>query len=221
MNHLLNHMMLAFNRSQMNVGYAHLGIITSVNPADYTVKVMLQPEEIETGFIPYCTTSYGWIAPPMGGEQCLVLFERGNNNVPVGALLIFWDGNRAPGVTSPGDTGAGEILLRHSSGSHIKLSSDGKILINGNTEIDVTTPVLKITASQTIDLTSTAATTIQAPTINLKGNVVIDGTLTANNGTITMTNGNIETPDDIIAGGISLKTHRHPDPQGGDTGEPI
>jgi hypothetical protein len=78
MNHLLNHMFLAANRHQMNIGYAHLGIITSVNPVDYTVKVLLQPEEIETGFIPFCTPFYGWVAPPSGGEQCLVLFERGN-----------------------------------------------------------------------------------------------------------------------------------------------
>jgi phage baseplate assembly protein V len=220
-NELLNHMLLAHNRAQMNIGYPHLGIISSVNPTDYTVKVILQPEELETGFIPYCTPFYGWVAPPVGGEQCLVLFERGNNNVPVAALLLYWNNHRAPGVASDGDTLGGEILLKHSSGSYVKLSNDGKISINGNVEIDVTTP--------TYNVTSTVNITLQAPLINLKGNVVIDGTLSANSGDFVMdntaltTNKNIVSTQDVTASGISLKTHVHSGVTSGgsDTGAPV
>jgi phage baseplate assembly protein V len=220
-NQLLNHIFLGANRAQMNIGYAHLGIITSVDPVDYTVKVLLQPEEIETGFIPYCTPIYGWVAPPSGGEQCLVLFERGNNNVPVAALLLYWNEARAPGVSSPGDTGAGEMLLRHSSGSYVKLTNDGKVLINGNTEIDATGSTIKLTANTAID--------IQAPIINITGNVVLDGNLTTNNGDTTIidgvitTNANIVTSADIQADGISLKTHVHSGVTSGsdDTGAPV
>jgi phage baseplate assembly protein gpV len=183
MNQLVNHMMLAFNRSQMNVGYAHLGIISSVDAVNYSVKVLLQPEEIETGFIPYCTPVYGWVAPPSGGEQCLVLFERGNNNVPIGALLLYWDNARAPGVSSPGDTAAGEMLLRHSSGSYVKLNNDGKVLVNGQVEIDVTAPKLVITIAGEVDLTVggdlnatvTGDANIQGATVNVTGNKVFLG----------------------------------------------
>jgi hypothetical protein len=67
MNRLLNHMFLAANRSQMNVGYSHFGIITSVNATDYIVKIQLQPEEIETGMdslfdsiLWICCAAIGW-----------------------------------------------------------------------------------------------------------------------------------------------------------------
>lgn len=217
MNPLLNHMFLAANRAQMSIGYAHLGIITSVNATDYTVKVQLQPEEIETGWIPFGTPFYGWVAPPSGGEQCLVLFERGNNNVPVAALLYYWDGNRAPGIASEGDTAAGEILLKHSSGSYIKLNSAGKVLINGNVEIDITTPTLDITTTQNItinsggniNVTSTGNVSVQAANVTMTGNSVSLG----NGGTsdsLTLFN-------EIKSW---LDSHQHSDPQGGTTGGP-
>jgi phage baseplate assembly protein V len=229
-NEFLNHIFLGANRAQMNIGYTQLGIITSVDAVDYTVKVLLQPEEIETGFIPYCTPFYGWVAPPSGGEQCLVLFERGNNNVPVAALLLYWNDARAPGMVTPGDTAAGEILLKHSSGSYVKLTDDGKILINGQTEIDVTAPKLVVTTTGDVDITSSGGEiTAQATTINLKGNVIIDGTLTANNGAITMnsgvitTNANIITSQDVQASGISLTSHVHSGVTtgGSNTGGPV
>lgn len=238
-NQLLNHIYLGANRAQMNIGYAHLGIITSVDPVDYTVKVLLQPEEIETGFIPYCTPVYGWVAPPSGGEQCVVLFERGNNNVPVAAMLLYWNNYRAPGAESPGDTQAGEILLRHSSGSYIKLSNSGQVLINGQTAINTTSQTLTVTTQQDIklisdggnvDVTATGGEiTLESPAINLKGDVVIDGTLTANNGAITMnggvitTNADIITTEDVQAGGVSLKGHVHGGVTSGgnNTGAPV
>jgi phage baseplate assembly protein V len=220
-NQLLNHMMQAFNRSQMNVGYAHLGIITSVDAVNYSVKVLLQPEEIETGFIPYCTPVYGWVAPPSGGEQCLVLFERGNNNVPIGALLLYWDQSRAPGVSSPGDTAPGEMLVKHSSGAHVKLTNEGKVLINSQLEIDATAPVYKIT--------STTSITLDAPNTFVTNNLIVGGNIEANNGAITMNNGAITTNADIIttqdiqASGVSLKTHLHSGVTtgGSNTGAPV
>jgi phage baseplate assembly protein V len=232
-------MFLAANRANMNAGWPHLGIITSVNPADYTVKVLLQPEEIETGFIPFSTLFYGWVAPPKGGEQCMVLFDRGNNNVPIAALLLYWDNARAPGVSNPGDTGAGEILLKHSSGSYVKLNNAGKIIINGHVEIDVTTPKLVITTTGDVDVTvggnltanvagtteieSTGNATIKAPIIDLDGNVVISGNLTANNGSISMTDGNFTTSADVVADGVSLHNHVHSEVTTGDddTGAPV
>ena len=215
-NQLLNHIFLGANRAQMNIGYAHLGIITSVDPVDYTVKVLLQPEEIETGFIPYCTPVYGWVAPPSGGEQCLVLFERGNNNVPVAALLLYWNEARAPGVSSPGDTGAGEMLLRHSSGSYVKLKNDGKVIINSTTEIDATTPKLVITTTGDVEVNAGGNAEVIAT-----GNAVLQG----NNATVqgnTVTLGDGSTPESLAfyqALKDYIDNHVHP-VDGGDTGVP-
>jgi phage baseplate assembly protein V len=221
MNELLNHIFLGVNRSKLNDGNPHLGIVTSVNPVDYTIKVLLQPEEIETGFIPFATLFYGWVAPPKGGEQCLVLFDGADKNVPIGALLFYWDNGRAPGVTTDGDILSGEILLKHTNGSYFKFGNDGKIKINGNLEIDTTTPTYHVTATTNV--------TLQAPIINLKGSVVIDGTLSANNGDFVMddtaltTTKNIISTQDVTAGGISLKTHVHSGVQSGgsNTGAPV
>jgi phage baseplate assembly protein gpV len=224
-NQLLNHMMQAFNRSQMNVGYAHLGIISSVDAPNYSVKVLLQPEEIETGFIPYCTPVYGWVAPPSGGEQCLVLFERGNNNVPIGALLLYWDQSRAPGVSSSGDTAAGEMLLRHSSGSYVKLNNAGKVLINGQVEIDVTTPKLVITTTGDVDLTvggNLTATVTGNTNITSTGDTAVEGdNVTVTGNAVSLGNGS--TPESLTFF-QELKnwadTHVHSDPQGGNTSAP-
>lgn len=222
-------MFYAINRGQLNIGQPQFGFVTSVDASGYNIKVMLQPDEVETGFIPYGTSVYGWVAPPKGGELALVLFQGGQKNVPIGAILFYWDGFRAPGITTNGDTAAGEMLLRHSSGSYVKLDNTGKVLINGNTEIDVTAPTLNVTTTQAINLTATNSVTIQAPTINLKGDVVLDGNLTTNSGNTTIINGvittnaNIVTSQDVQASGISLKTHVHGGVTtgSGDTGAPV
>lgn len=158
--------------------------------------------------------------------------------MPVAALLLYWNEARAPGASSPGDTGAGEILLRHSTGSYVKLTKDGNVIINANTAINTTSQTLTITTTQdtklisdaNVDIAATSGQiTLESPQINLKGNTVIDGTLTANNGAITMENGtittnaNIITSQDVKASGISLKTHVHNGVTSGgsDTGAPV
>lgn len=227
MSQLLNHMMLAINRSQMNIGYAQLGIISSVDAPSYAVKVLLQPEQIETGFIPFPTLFYGFVAPPKGGEQCLVLFERGNNNVPIPASLIYWDQSRAPGINSDGDTQPGEILLIHKdTGSYIKWTNDGKLLINGNVEIDITTPILNITTTGNVTLSAggnLSANIAGDANINTTGQATLKGaTTTITGGTVTLGDGT--TAEDALVKYTELKTafdaHVHPDPQGGDTGTP-
>jgi uncharacterized protein involved in type VI secretion and phage assembly len=178
------------------------------------------------------TPFYGFVAPPSGGEQCLVTFERGNNNVPVAAGMAYWDGYRAPGISSPGDTQAGEILLKHSSGSYLKLTSDGKVLINGDTEIDITTPTLNITTTQNITINAGGNVGITATgNVNVEstGNVVIDGanvTVTGENVTVTgdsVSLGNGGAGDSLTLFNelkAYIDTHIHSDPQGGETGAP-
>lgn len=167
---LTNHIQASILRYQYNIGYVRLGQVSSSNPANSTIKVIIQPEQTETGFIPYCTPWIGWFAPPSNGDQALVLFQEGDKNVPIGAMLLYWDGSVQP----PANIVAGEAILHHSSGSLIKLTNDGKITINGNVEIDVTSPALNITTTNNvtvnaanINMTATGAINLTAPAINI------------------------------------------------------
>jgi phage baseplate assembly protein V len=124
-------------------------------------------------------------------------------------------------------------------GKFRKLFSDGTLIEYDKTAGKLTVDVkgqleAKATGAASIDtLTTLNATagvkaTVQAPVIELTGNVVVSGTLTAGGvviapgGTIgtqgggpLQATGNIETTGDVVAGGKSLKTHTHTAPSGG------
>jgi len=101
---------------------------------------------------------------------------------------------------------------------------NGKVIVNATSDIDAT--------SQTnINATASIQATIQAPAIQLNGNVVVAGTLSAgslalapvsgNAGADGKVHGDIEltgtlTADtDVKTGTISLKNHKHTAPSGG------
>lgn len=132
---LLNHMMQAINRNQQNIGYVQLGIITSVNPKNSSIKAQIQPDNYETGFIPYLTPWIGWYAPPTSGQQVVVLYQEGSKNVPIGAMVVY-----TPSMLPPAGLVSGEAILHHSSGSSIKLSNSGDITVNGTTNVNITCP---------------------------------------------------------------------------------
>lgn len=218
-------MQLAFNRSQLTIGYCRLATITNVNAANYTITANIQPEDVNTGYIPFCTMWEGWVAPPSPGQLALIFFQEGSFNVPIGALILY--SPQPIGISQAGDVVSGEAALIHCTGgvpdSYIKLDNAGKVIINGKTEIDLTAPKLKITTTGDVDATVggdlnatvTGSVTITAPTINLDGDVIISGTLSANDGNITMidgvfsTNANIVTTADVLAQGVSLHGHVH------------
>ena len=65
-----------------------------------------------------------------------------------------------------------------------------------------------------IELLATVKTTVQSPTIHLKGDVIIDGNVTHNgntthNGSLNQS-GSQTVSGDVVASGVSLKSHTHP-----------
>ncbi|MDH0032912.1 MULTISPECIES: hypothetical protein [unclassified Acinetobacter] len=74
---------------------------------------------------------------------------------------------------------------------------------------------------ENIELLARTKATIEAPTINLKGKVVIEGDI-EHTGNQTTT-GKITATEDVVSGGKSLKTHVHGGVQngGGTTSQPI
>jgi hypothetical protein len=222
---MLNHMFLAANRAQAVIGYVRLGYVSSVNPAAYEIKVQLSPDLTETGFIPYATPWYGWVAPPTPGQQALVLFQEGAKDVPIGAMLLYWDGARAPGVATDGDIVSGEMLLKHSSGSYITLNNNGQVVINGHTAINTTSQTLSITTTQNATLTVGANLTANVTgtaNITAQGNATLKGANTAvTGGTVTLGDGVTTTGALALYDALKAEYDAHVHPVGGgDTGEP-
>lgn len=78
--------------------------------------------------------------------------------------------------------------------------------------VKVTAPRVEVVAPVT-EIVASTSTTITSPEIFLNGHV------NGNNGADF--NGTVTATTDVIGGGISLKNHVHPDPQGGNTGPPL
>lgn len=110
------------------------GTVTSYDKDTHTVKAMLQPEEVETGWLPIMVlmAGQGWgvYAAPAQGDQALLIFAEGDALVGVCVGFIPNDEDIPPAVP------AGEIWLQHEEGSFLKLTSDGKIVSKGPWEHD-------------------------------------------------------------------------------------
>ena len=114
---------------------------------------------------------------------------------------------------------AGEVIIGNPlTGAKIHFKADGSIhmVAPGGFVLDVTGSA-EINASENIDLIATEEINETAPQINLNGNVG------ANNGEISMVDGVLSTSEDIVADGISLKSHLHSGVQtgGGNSGPPV
>ncbi|WP_284076247.1 phage baseplate assembly protein V [Herbaspirillum aquaticum] len=128
------------------------GIVSSYNPDTYSVKVRIQPDNDETGWLSLAAAAVGndWgvIFAPSIGDQVDVHFEEGNANSGFVCSRFFDDQDRPMAVLS------GEFWMVHKTGSFLKFTSDGKISVNGAAEIDVTTPVVNIVASGAANVTA-------------------------------------------------------------------
>lgn len=219
---------------------AKMGEITGFNPQTWSVNVTFYPLSSDDGNdagaveVPLTASwvgnGWGLYCAPALGTEVTVLFANGDLQEPIGLGFIFsGQVNPAQGIQSE------ECWLIHQSGSLIKLTNDGKLTINGNTEIDITAPEINITTTGAVNVTSGTIATIQAatainldaPIVNVSQDIVIANDLSANNGQITMTGGvfNADTliaSNDVTAAGVSLHNHVHSGVTGGsdDTGPP-
>lgn len=92
---------------------------------------------------------------------------------------------------------------------NIKAKADGNIVADAQGKVSASSP---------------SSASLTAPVINLNGNVFIGGFLAVRGkqgvpGNASF-NGSIDATGDVVGSGISLVTHRHSDPQGGQTGPP-
>lgn len=135
------------------------GIVSSYDPDAYAIKARLQPDDIETGWMPILVlmAGKGWgvYAAPDNGDQCLMLFQEGDPTVGLCIGFLPSDEDKPPRVET------GEIMLiAKDADASIKLKPDGKIISKGSWEHEGT---LKV--SETIhadgDITTDADVTAQ------------------------------------------------------------
>ncbi len=134
-----------------------VGKITGYDNVNFLATVELQPADgdepaLQTGWLPIASpwigNGWGMFFPPNIGDICEVHYQEGS-------LQNGYVGGRFFGLTSaPVSVDSGEMLLRHVTGSFLKFTNDGKVSLNGNVEIDVTSPTIKITCSTEVDLTA-------------------------------------------------------------------
>jgi phage baseplate assembly protein gpV len=114
------------------------GVVASVDPARYAVRVMLQPEAVLSGWLPvltpWCGAGWGMVCPPSPGDQVLVVAQEGDADHGIVIGTSFSDQARAPMLD--GDVAPpGEIWLVHRSGSALRLRNDGTVRVDGDLHV--------------------------------------------------------------------------------------
>lgn len=142
------------------------GIVSGYDPANYSAKVRVMPEDRETGWLPLVSpwigNNWGMFAPPSIGDAVEVQFQEDDAEAGYVCQRFFNDSDRPLSVQS------GEFWLVHKTGAFFKLTNDGKALINGQVEIDATAPTINITATANVNVQAGGVATIQAPSIILR-----------------------------------------------------
>lgn len=127
MTHLLNLIKAGAGGLDGRTGVARFGLVSSFDPVNYAARVLLQPENVLTGWLPVMSlwvgAGWGLAAPLVAGAQVLVIAQEGDaeQGVVIGAVWSM--------VDKPLAAPAGELWLQHQKGSFIKLTNDGNIAL--------------------------------------------------------------------------------------------
>src|SRR6516165_2050847 len=106
MERLLNALKGASGRLDQLQAQPRFGIVTSVSPSDATVRVLLQPEAVLTGWLPVLSpwvgAGWGMICPPSPGDQVMVLAQEGDAEHGIIVGRAYSD-QQAPPATPVGE----------------------------------------------------------------------------------------------------------------------
>lgn len=170
---MINQIKRVISEFLSNITLTKYGQISAYNPNNYTVKVLLLPEQIETGFIPLATiwvgNQFGGVFGPNIGDSVKLDFIDGSVQATIVGGRFFNNTALPPLVNS------GQAALVDSKGSYIRLNNDGTITIGAPNGITLTTP-----------------------TLTQNGNLQVNGNITASGDVI----GNGISLDNHIHGGV-------------------
>lgn len=138
MNQLMNMMAMRATMAQSAFSGTRQGVITAYDPAEYAIKVSLQPTGEETGWIPlgspWAGAGWGFAAGPMIGAEVEINFDSGTVGVGMAGSQFYNNEDRCPGPPS------GEFWIVHKSGTLLKFLNSGEILVSSETKITYKAP---------------------------------------------------------------------------------
>jgi phage baseplate assembly protein gpV len=134
-----------------------VGTVSSYDPDRHAVKMLLQPEEIETGWVPIASphigNGFGIVVGPGIGDQMTIGYHEGDLNSPYASGRLFSDDDQPPVAQS------GELVLQTQAGVVIKADKTGALSItlnnqaltinSGSGQITITGPVAIVGPSLT------------------------------------------------------------------------
>lgn len=136
------------------VGMTRVGTVSSYDPNAYAVKVLLQPEGKETGWLPLLSpwvgNGWGLFAPPSLGDMIEVHYQEGGHEAGFAAQRFFNDEDRPLACPS------GEFWLVHKSGSALKFTNDGDVLVVSDRDLIATIGrnlVAEVAGNASLDIT--------------------------------------------------------------------
>lgn len=136
-----NHMRLQAAMVAGLVGKPKVGLVTSYDGdvGAYLVKVTIQPEGYETGWLPIEAlqggNGWGIYAAPHIGDQAVIHFLEGDREVGWCSGFLPSDVDAPPAVPE------GEIHLIHKDGAYLKFLTGGEVLLNAPEGVRVTAEV--------------------------------------------------------------------------------
>lgn len=160
--------------------FTKIGVVTGFDPKRYAAKVMLKPDEVETGWLPIGSTvvgnGWGLVAPPSLGDQVLVHFVEGS--LQAGTIGVrFYSAKSAPMQGSK----PGEFLLVHASGSRLRFLENGNVELEAAQDLVMTVGGdLNVEVEGEIAVQTSQTATVTAPSgVIVAGNLGVQGTIKA------------------------------------------
>lgn len=126
MDHMVDAMKLHTDNLIDARGQFKIGIVKSVDPGTYNVKCEIQPDGVMSGWLPvfslWVGNGWGISALPPPGTQVLIAPAYGDmeHGMVIGALFSSVD-------QPPGTPRVGELLIKHDTGTFLRLANDGKV----------------------------------------------------------------------------------------------
>jgi uncharacterized protein involved in type VI secretion and phage assembly len=116
-----------------SMGQIKFGTVTSVNNQSGAARVLIQPGNVLSGWLPVLSqwvgNGWGMICPPTPGDQVLLVPQEGDMEQGI-IIGRSFSTKQAPPVAQ-----GGEFWLVHQSGSFLKLCNDGTIRVNGDLHV--------------------------------------------------------------------------------------
>lgn len=122
-------------RAMQQYARSRVGTVSSYDPEKHAVKVKMQPEGHETDWMPigshHIGNGFGVMVAPKVGEQVEIGFQEGDPESPRVIGRLFSKKDKPPRVE------AGEVLVKHESGSSIFIDKSGNVHIKSSGQLHI------------------------------------------------------------------------------------